>query len=122
MSKQCSSGGLLKCSFGVAPTALNVLPVNQVLSGTPAANIMDNKPFVNIPTFGMCTSPANPAVIACFGAPAPCVPAVVTPWLPGAVTTLIGNIPAVNDKSKCLCAYGGAISVNFAGQVAAETK
>jgi hypothetical protein len=117
MANQCSSGGLLKCSFGIAPVPLNVLPINLVFAGSPAANIMDNKPFVNIPPFDMCSSPANPLVIANFGAPAPCIPNIVAPWFIGASTAFIGNMPILNDKSKCMCLYGGVIGINFAGQV-----
>ena len=75
---------VLQCSFGAAPSALSVLPANCVTTGTPAATIMDNKPFVNILPFGMCISPANPEVIAETAAalgvltPAPCIPAIVT--------------------------------------------
>ena len=41
-----------------------VLPINRVLGATPLANIMDNKPMLNILPFGMCSSPANPMVAA----------------------------------------------------------
>lgn len=117
MPKQCCAGALLQCSFGTCPTALNVLPTNMVFTTTPAATIMDNKPMLNIPTFVMCTSPANPAVIASLGAPAPCVPNVVAPWVIGVPNVLIGSMPALNDQSKAICMFGGLISVNFAGQV-----
>jgi hypothetical protein len=120
MPKQCSSGGMLKCSFGMAPTILNILPINQVLAGMPAANIMDFKPFLNIATFGMCTSPMNPAVAMSFGAPVPCTPITATPWFPGKSNILIGNMPALDDGSKCRCEFGGIISVAFAGQVFVE--
>jgi hypothetical protein len=117
MSNECCSGCLLKCSLGVAPSALNVLPINSVFTTTPAANIMDNKPFLNILPFGMCTSPANPAVIASFGAPAPCTPMIVSPWFLGAIDVIIGSAPAFNDQSKNICMFGGMISVSFAGQI-----
>lgn len=60
MGIQVCTGAMMMCSFGVAPSSLVVLPQNRTLTGTPAANIMDNKPIVNIPPFGMCMSPANP--------------------------------------------------------------
>jgi len=82
---QVCMGAMMQCSFGVAPSSLAVLPVNRTLTGTPAANIMDNKPIVNIPPFGMCTSVANPMVIAAtaaaLGCPHPC-PASRSPWRP----------------------------------------
>lgn len=115
-------GALCQCSFGVAPCPLVVLPVNRVLATTPTANIMDNKPIVNLPTFGMCNAPSNPVVIAATAAklgvftPAPCVPATVTPWAPGSPTVLIGNMPALNNSSKLICAWGGVIQITQPGQ------
>ena len=65
MPNHVCMGAKTKCSMGLAPSTLIVLPVNKVLtSNVPAANIMDNKPIVNIVPFGMCKSPANPAVAA----------------------------------------------------------
>lgn len=118
------SGATLQCSFGLAPSTLVVLPVNQLLTGyMPAANIMDNKPMVNIMPFGMCTCPANPTVAAATAAamgvltPMPCIPATVAPWAPGAATVILANMPALDDTSKLMCSYGGVISVIYAGQV-----
>ncbi|MHC4166683.1 MAG: DUF4280 domain-containing protein, partial [Planctomycetota bacterium] len=65
MAKQVVASAMMQCSFGAAPSALIVLPTNRVMvEGRPAANIMDHKPVVNIPTFGMCTTQSNPAVAA----------------------------------------------------------
>lgn len=117
MGLAVTMGTTIKCSFGVAPTPLVVLPVNRVLGPTPVANIMDTKPFVNIMPFGMCSSPANPTVITATAAalgvftPMPCVPAIVTPWLPGSPTVLVGNLPAVSNSSTCMCSWGGVVSV-----------
>jgi hypothetical protein len=116
-------GALLQCSFGVAPGPLSVLPVNRVLTGTPTATIMDSAPLLNIPSFGMCSSPSNPVVITATAAalgvltPMPCVPATVAPWLPGAPTVLIGNLPALDDQSKLMCMWGGLIQITMAGQL-----
>ncbi len=112
----------MMCSFGVAPSSLVVLPANRTLTGTPAANIMDNKPIVNIPPFGMCTSPANPMVAAATAAalgvltPMPCLPVTAAPWAPGAPTVLIGNMPALNNSSKLMCNWGGVIQISVPGQ------
>jgi hypothetical protein len=115
-------GAMMQCSFGAAPSALIVLPANRVTAeGKPAANIMDHKPVVNIPSFGMCTAPTNPAVIAATSAalgvptPAPCVPVVPAPWAPGSPTVPIGNMPALNDTSKCTCTWAGVISITNPG-------
>ena len=127
MAKQVVNGAMMQCSFGVAPASLIVLPANRVMvENKPAANIMDHKPVANIPTFGMCNAPTNPAVIAATSAalgvptPAPCVPATAVPWAPGSPTVLIGNMPALNDTSQCMCTWGGVISITFAGQMTTD--
>jgi hypothetical protein len=119
MGIQVVGTGLCKCSFGLAPAPLNVLPQNRVLScGRPVATIMDNKPFVNVVPFGMCTSPSNPAVIAASGAPMPCTPQTPAPWIPGSPTTIIGTGgPALTNSSTLMCVYAGVISVVFPGIV-----
>ena len=112
----------MMCSFGAAPSTLVVLPENRVLTGTPAANIMDNKPIVNVPPFGMCSSLANPTVASATAAamgvltPMPCVPVTVAPWAPGSPTVLIGNMPALNSDSKLMCSWGGVIQISAPGQ------
>jgi len=116
-------GAMTMCSFGVAPCSLIVLPANKVLVDTPAANIMDNKPIANFPTFGMCSSLANPTVASATAAalgvltPMPCVPATAAPWIPTAPTVLIGTMPVVDNGSTVMCSYGGCITVTYPGQV-----
>lgn len=123
MASQVTQAAVTTCSFGVAPSVLNVPPINRTMAGLPAANIMDHKPFMNVMPFGMCTSLANPAVAAATSAamgvltPMPCVPVTVAPWAPGSPTVLVGNMPALNNCSKCACAWGGVISVSFPGQI-----
>ncbi len=122
MGIQVCAGAMMMCSFGVAPSSLVVLPVNRTMTGAPAANIMDNKPMVNIPPFGMCSSPANPMVAAATAAalgvltPMPCIPVTAAPWVPGSPTVLIGNMPALNNSSKLMCNWGGVIQINVPGQ------
>ena len=122
MGMQVCMGAMLQCSFGAAPSTLAVLPANKVLTATPDANIMDNKPMVNIMPFGTCSSMANPTVAAATAAalgaltPMPCVPVIPAPWAPGSPTVLIANMPALNSDSKLMCAYGGVIQINSPGQ------
>lgn len=122
MGVQVCMGAMMQCSFGVAPSSLMVLPANRVLSTTPAANIMDNKPLLNILPFGMCSSPANPTVAAATAAalgvltPMPCIPATAAPWVPGCPKVLIGNMPALESNSKLMCSYGGVIQILSPGQ------
>jgi hypothetical protein len=117
------AGAVLQCSFGMAPSSLVVQPTNMVMAGSPAANIMDFKPNVNIMPFGMCQSLANPQVASATAAaqgvltPQPCIPVTTSPWAPGSPMVLIANQPALNDSSICNCAWAGVIKVNSPGQV-----
>ncbi|SAL76903.1 hypothetical protein AWB68_05082 [Caballeronia choica] len=118
MPQQVTMGAMLQCSFGLAPSSLVVLPVNRVMAeGPPAANIMDHQPMVNIMPFGMCSSPANPTVAAATAAalgvltPMPCIPATLTPWVTGAPTVLLANMPSLDNVSKCMCNWGGVVTI-----------
>lgn len=121
---QVCSGATLQCSFGAAPSMLNVLPINRTLTGgMPAANIMDHIPLVNIMPFGMCMSMANPMVAAATAAalgvltPMPCIPATATPWIPGAPTMLLGNMPSLDSNCSLMCNWAGVIKVVMPGQM-----
>lgn len=124
MPNQIVTGALMQCSFGLAPAPFTVLPENQVMAGgpLPAANIFDMKPLLNVPPFGMCSAPANPAVIAATAAalgvltPMPCMPVPAGTWLPGDPKVLIGFLPSLNNDCKLLCAWGGVIQFNVPGE------
>lgn len=118
------NGADLMCPMGKPGKAkLIVLPTPLVQAGNqPVATIMDNKPMANVPTFGMCTSPANPQVAAATAAalgtltPQPCMPVIAGPWAPGSSTIQVGNKPALTSDSSCMCNWGGKISITNAGQ------
>ncbi len=122
------NGAILQCTFGAAPSTLIVFPSNAVMTSAsmPIANIMNNKPIANILPFGMCNSLANPTVAAATAAamgvltPMPCIPATDAPWSPGSPTVLIGGLPALNNSSKCMCRWGGVISVTLSMQTTVQ--
>lgn len=123
MPMHVCNGAMLKCSFGVAPSVLTVLPINRTMtSNMPAANIMDHVPMVNIMPFGMCMAPTNPAVaaatVAAMGVltPMPCMPVTPAPWVIGSPTVLLGNMPALNNTSTLMCTWAGVITVLQPGQ------
>lgn len=123
MAMNCCMGAQMMCTFGLAPSNLIVLPRTiAITSNMPAAHIMDHKPIVNIPPFGMCTSLANPAVAAATAAalgvltPMPCVPVTPSPWVPGSPTVILDNFPALNNTSKLMCTWAGVISFVTPGQ------
>ena len=121
-----TGSAILKCTFGAAPSTLMVLPANHVLGNMPAANIMDHIAMLNILPFGMCSSMANPMVIAATAAalgvptPMPCIPMTMAPWIVDKPTILFGNMPALNNDSKLMCMWGGCIAINFAGQTVVQ--
>ncbi|MEE4239101.1 MAG: DUF4280 domain-containing protein [Anderseniella sp.] len=124
MPMHVCSGAVLQCSLGLAPSSLVVLPVNMMMTGNmPAANIMDNKSMVNIMPFGACTSIVNPTVASATAAamgvltPMPCIPVTPAPWVPGAPTVLLGNMPALDNTCKLMCNWAGVIQVMYPGQV-----
>jgi hypothetical protein len=127
MPQHVVNSAQLTCSFGTVPAAFVVLPVNRMKIGNQnAANIADHIPMTNIPSFGMCTSIANPQVAAATSAalgvltPQPCIPATSSPWMVGAPTVLLANKPALDSISKCLCNWAGVITVAMPGQTTTQ--
>ncbi len=126
MPQQVCMGAMLKCSFGMAPSSLVPTPKPVMTSNVPAANIGDHVPLMNVMPFGMCQSMANPMVAAATAAamgaltPMPCIPNTPAPWVPGAPTVLLCNLPALDNTSKLMCIWGGVIEITNAGQTTHE--
>lgn len=125
----CVCGGaLLSCSFGAAPSTLNVLPAARVMSTQALATIMDQIPMLNIMPFGMCSSMANPTVAAATAAalgvltPMPCIPVPAGTWMPGNPRLLIGQKPALTGDSKLMCAWAGCIQITMPGVMNLQTS
>jgi hypothetical protein len=128
MPQLVSLGAVLSCSFGTLPTSMIVLPETPVLEDElPAATIMDFIPLENIPSFGLCSSLANPEVAAATAAaggvltPMPCIPVTNSPWFPGAPTVLLEGLPALCTGSMCMCDWLGEITIDEPGQESAST-
>lgn len=117
------SNAMCLCTFGMAPSTLEVLPVTMTTgSSMPAGNITSAVPFADIMPFAMCISMANPAVAAATAAalgvlvPLPCTP-VTAAWTPGAPTVMLGGPPALDSTSMAMCSFAGVISLTFPGEV-----
>lgn len=122
--KTVCMGAMMKCSMGMTPAPLVVLPPrNYMIQGLFVANIMDNKPMANISTFGMCRSLANPTVASATAAaqgvltPMPCVPNTTAPWVPGNTQVLTQGFPTLTINSKLMCMWGGCIDFINAGHI-----
>ena len=109
------------CTFGTAPGNLTSTNNQTVLvEGKPALVMADATP-ANVTPFGMCVTLSNPAVAAATAAalgvltPQPCIPVIAGAWIGG--KTLIGGKPCLNMESKCMCTYGGSISIVNPGQM-----
>lgn len=117
-------GAEIQCTFGIAPSVLVVEPEGSpvLVNGLPAATIMDFVPIDNIPTFGMCSSLANPEVAAATAAalgvltPMPCIPMTTSPWFPGSEQVLIDDMPALTETCMCECDWGGLITIGLLPQ------
>src|SRR5437868_6943860 len=123
MPQQVVNSAQTMCSMGMAPSTLVVVPINRVLAGNqPAANIMDHIPIVNVVPFGMCMSPANPAVAAATAAalgvltPMPCIPVTPSPWITGTPTVLLGNMPSLDNTHMLTCIWTGIITFTTPGE------
>lgn len=107
------TGAQVECTWGEAPADFEASGAK--VSATAPIGVITDVGLANIPTFGMCTSTANPAVVAEQGAPAPCVPSL-TPWAPGAVGVTINEVTALDSDSECECKWAGVITVASPGQ------
>jgi hypothetical protein len=121
VAKLVVSGAKLKCSQGTSPASLTVLPTNGTDAGDPAATVDDYVPMVNVASFGMCQTQANPQVAAATTAaqgvltPMPCVPLVTSAWSPGSSDVTVNEKKALTDDSKCNCTWSGSIEITSAG-------
>lgn len=122
MSLAVVGGALIKCSFGLTPTPLVVLPDRTVMAeGMLMGNIEDRHPLENIETFGMCSSLTNPkvdtATTAAAGVltPMPCIPKVVEPWISEALDVMVQGSPAIDKTAIVMCLWEGVIHIKEPG-------
>ena len=123
MSLALCTGGVLQCSFGTVAVPFNSMSAAKVLvNGKPMAIQTDHIPLGNIPSFGLCSCVANPAVqaatAAAMGTPtsAPCMPITTAPWQQVQKKVKVGGQPALSADSKLACQWGGQITIRFPGQ------
>lgn len=124
MPQVVCSGAMCMCSFGAAPCTLNVTSQAKVMvGGKPCATIQDSQKS-NLPTFGMCSSLANPQVASATAAalgvltPQPCMLMPAGPWIPKKGSVFIDGKMVLTNDSKLICTNGmGNISITVPGQV-----
>ncbi len=117
MPKLVTNGAKLRCSMGMSPGSLVVLPSGFDDDDQPLATVNDHKPNVNVMPFGMCRSMANPQVASATAAaqgaltPQPCVPVTTAPWSPGSADVTIADVAALTSTSTCNCQWAGVIDI-----------
>lgn len=110
-------GATLHCSLGVTTSHLVVVAGHGgSVEGKPLASVRDHRPLLNILPFGMCISAQNPAVARAAGAPVPCIPNTLSPWVVGSPTVLVGKQPCLDNGARLVCTWGGIIEVIDSGQ------
>jgi hypothetical protein len=118
MANLVCTGAALQCTMGSTPAAFAAS--GQAVSGRTAAGVVTDVGPKSVPAFGMCTSLQNPQVATASSAgplvPQPCQPVIAKPWSPGSAKVTIDGVAALDDGSKCKCAWNGVIKVSAAGQ------
>ncbi len=110
-----SDTSTIKCSYGSAAVPFIVKNPSYMVGATPGGTIGDAIPFTNIPTFGQCRCMDNPenAAYAATKVYAPCVP-MTESWIPDVPTITVGGLPILDKATKCMCDWGGEITVEVA--------
>ena len=117
------SGAQCSCSFGTTPCSLMVTSQTKCLAdGKPIATVQDGQ-TANLPSFGMCSSLANPAVAAATAAalgvltPQPCTMVPAGAWTSPNPKVMVGGKPCVTNESTLMCGMGmGIIKILSANQ------
>ncbi|WGV59198.1 DUF4280 domain-containing protein [Brevibacillus brevis] len=116
-------GAILSCSNGSKVSRLKMPFSHGVfVKGKPQMNIMDFVPNVNIMPFGKCSSLKNPVVASATAAnngvltPMPCTPLTTMPWIDGKADKVVGDYPALLNKSTNMCFHCGLVKIEDDGQ------
>jgi len=112
------------CSFGTTPGTINATSQATVLADNKPVATMQDCQLVNVGTFGMCSSLANPTVASATAAalgvltPQPCTMTPAGVWMGGKPTCLAGGKPVLTNECKLMCGMGlGTISITNPGQM-----
>lgn len=115
-------GAQMNCSCGDGSASLKVTQKKVFIEHKPQATAKDHLSLVNIPSFGLCSSLANPAVAAATAAnhgklkKVKCIPNTVSPWVGARDNNYICEAQALLDSSTLRCAYCGVIKISDHGQ------
>ena len=117
-------GGLIECTFGVAPGSYLSIRATTLITNKPSSNISDSMIGSNVVPFPGCTSPTNPFFKPPFIVPPlPCVPKL-SPFVPTSPTILLEKMPITTKDSIAMCMFapGGVVSFTNPGQATVKTS
>lgn len=104
LSLSVVDGAEIKCDMGTLTGQLKARASNpEYVEGHRVCDVMDHKPGISIPTFGLCRLLGGP-----------CVPVTPTPWISPVKLLLDGS--ALIVESLLPCTVGGIIGVLDPGQ------
>lgn len=105
------TGATVKCMYGTVPASLVATSqMNVTDAGKPLATLQDCS-MANFQTFGMCTCPSNPAVVAAQGSPVPCARVPAGVWIPQHPNIRGGQDLFLTSDCTCMCGFGAQISI-----------
>lgn len=115
--KYVVEGAEINCSYGIGRSKI-IKSDNEIVEyyNQAVVTIADNKPYINILPFPLCSSPMNPAVIANGMKPAKCNPKICLKWMNGKQDVHINGELALYNQCKLSCQYGGIIGIAHEGQ------
>ncbi len=116
------AGAQIACTFGQVGNLNVTSNLKRLCGGKPIATVKDAQAMANITPCGMCSSMANPQVAAATAAalgvltPQPCIPNPTGMWIGGQMKEMIEGSPILTQDAKCMCSWGGSISIVNPGQ------
>ncbi len=117
-------GASMRCSCGSHKRKINLPASHGAFVKTKPMMNEDDYKSVNVPSFGVCSSSANPSsakvyLVAENGGQVegkPCKPMLMQPWMNTMEKTRVENKPALTTSSCHMCMYKGSITFESSGQ------
>ena len=107
-------GAMLKCFLRCCAGLADGLPTNLVMGPQPVANIMDGKADGEHPAVRNVSINGQSDGGGCHSssdgrADANTVHSQYAPWVVGAPTVMLGNMPILNNSAKLMCLWAGVL-------------
>lgn len=114
-----------QCTMGTMKNYLNLPTDHGIIFNDedhPLMNANDHMPNQHVIHFGRCSSPLNPGNWKPIPINCKCMPMTFMPWVEMKKDHIIEGAPALTDKSKLMCFYGGIITIVPPDEQAADEQ